>query len=86
MRAALDQRVAPLAQRGHVDVDPIFPPVDHVGVKRKCRAFIFGQRFGKQLHVLRLENLFVVQNKWLVELDQFFDAAQVALLARKAAA
>ena len=80
---ALDQRVTPLAQRRNVDVDPVIPPVDGARLVSERFRSSSGKRRGEQLHVLRFEDLLVVQDERLVELDQLFDAAQITLRARQ---
>ena len=60
-------------------VDPIVPPVDELRGEIEERALVSGKHGGKQTRVLGFEDVFVVKNKRLVELDQFFGADQVAL-------
>ena len=80
-RAPFDERIDPPAQRRDMDVNPIIPPVNGGRIVTKRRALFRRKRRGKQLHILSFEDLLVVQDERLVELDQFFDANEVAFLA-----
>ena len=83
-RAPFDQRVHPPAQRGNMDVNPIIPPVNRGRIITEGRALVLGNRRRKQLHVFGFKHLLIVQDKRLVEFDEFFDADQVAFLAAPA--
>ena len=69
-RAAFDQRIAPLAQRRNVDVDPIVPPIERARVVAEIGAFVGGQSRAQPLHVRGLEDVVVVKNEWLEKRDR----------------
>src|SRR5207245_1747855 len=78
-RAALHQRIAPAAQRRNVHVDPVVPPVDRFGGKtEKCA--LFGRQSGReQPRIFRFEDVFVVEDEWLVKLDELLHTDELAL-------
>src|ERR1700739_1457320 len=80
-RAPFDERIDPAPQSRNVNVNPIIPPVNGGRIVAKGSALLRGKRGGKQLDVLGLEDLFVVQDEGLVQLAQLFNACQVSLLA-----
>ena len=81
--AAFHQRVAPAAQRWDVNINPVVPPVDGFRGEFEERTLVWREHGGKQPRVFAFEDVFVVQNKRLVEFDQFFGADQVAFRARE---
>ena len=74
--ASFDERIAPLAQRRNVHVDPIIPPIERARVVTKIGSFIFRQRRPQAFDVRRFENMIVVQNERLEKRNQLDDFLQ----------
>src|SRR5262249_26180901 len=78
-RTALHQRIAPAAQSGHMDVDPVLPPVNRFRRKAENGSFVWSKRSGKQASIFTGKDVFVVQDERFVKFDQLFGSSQVAL-------
>src|SRR6185437_17056386 len=75
-----DQRIAPLAQRRNVDIDPVVPPVDGARIVAEGGAFIRRQSCAQAFDVDGLEYVVVVENERLEKSDQLDHLLQFALL------
>src|SRR5579863_4016935 len=60
---ALDERIAPLAQRWNVDIDPVIPPVDRTGIVTEIGVFAGWKCRAQLLDVNGFENVIVVQDE-----------------------
>src|SRR3981189_1917955 len=77
-RSASHQRIAPAAQGGNVDIDPVVPPINGLRIESENFALFWSERRGKQARVFTFENVLVVQNERFVKFDELFRSIQVA--------
>ena len=61
-----------------MDVNPIIPPVNRGGIIAKRLPLVFRKAGRKNLDILRLEYLFVVQNERLVTFQRVSGRAPVS--------
>ena len=83
MWTALDQRIAPLAQRRNVHVDPVVPPIKRAGVVTEFGALVRGQSGAQPLDIRGLEYMIVIQDERFEQSHQLDHFLEVAFLARE---
>ena len=81
-RTPFDQRIAPLAQRRNVDIDPVVPPIERAGIVAEM-ARSSGGSAALSVPRWRPEYVVVVENERLKERDELDHFFQFALLPRQ---
>src|SRR6202050_61160 len=78
---SFNQRIAPLAQRRNVDVDPVVPPVQGAGVVAEGFALLGRQVGAEALDIGGFKDVVVLEDERLEERDELDHFIQVAFLA-----